>query len=325
VTRLARRAAIIAIACAAACTPQAPQAIAPPQASASPRVDAPIEVAVTVDDLPRHGQDVPDVTRVAIHQAMLAALKKHGVPQVYGFVNASKLKDHPEDRAALKAWLDAGYPLGNHTNSHFDLTKTPLDEYLADLDAGEPLLRELMGDAREREWKVFRYPFLREGTDMPSRAKIREHLAKRGYRIAEVTIDFYDWAYNNPYARCVAKKDERALKALHETYLDDARVFLRWSVAAAHDLFGRAIKHVLLLHVGAFDAVMLDEMLTAYEKLGVKWITLDDALTEPLFATEPAEPKSIGGNWLNQVRRARDARMAPQPSPPEELLDVLCR
>ena len=330
-------AAILAIAGAAACartvtstpvrtsTPALTSTSTPTPTSTLTPADEPIEVAVTIDDLPRHGQDVPGVTRLGIHEAVLAALKKHGVPAVYGFVNGEKLKAHPEDRAALKAWVDSGYPLGNHTYSHPDLTKMTLDAYLADIAANESLLRELMGDAREREWKVFRYPFLREGTDMASRARIREHLASRGYRIAQVTIDFFDWAYNNPYARCLAKNDERALKALKESWLDNAQVFLRWSVRAARDLFGRPIKHVLLLHVGPYDAVLLDEMLASYEKLGVKWISLDAALGDPIYATEPKEPKSIGGNLLNQVRRARDVKIAPQPMPPEELLDALCR
>ena len=35
----------------------------------------------------------------------------------------------------------------------------------------------------------------------------------RGYRIAAVTMDFSDWAYNDPYARCAAKGDAKAADA----------------------------------------------------------------------------------------------------------------
>ena len=297
-------------------------------ASVIPTTDAPLEVAITVDDLPRHGQDVPSVTRLAIHQKMLDAFAKHRVPEVYGFVNAQKLEGHPEDRAALEAWLAAGHPLGNHTYSHPPIDKLSLDAYLADIDRNEAILRELAAARGQSDatWKVFRYPFLREGTDLASRAKIREHLASRGYRIAEVTIDFYDWAFNNPYARCLAKKDERSLKALRETFLENARVQLAWSDATAKALFGRRVKQVLLLHVGPFDAEMIDAMLTEYEKAGVRFVSFTDAMTDPIYRDEPKVPASIRGHFFFQIMKSRGgAWPMPAPLQPDDLLDAICR
>src|SRR5690348_2211425 len=63
-----------------------------------------IAVAVTVDDLPRNGPDIPGLSRLAIHQKLLRAFAEHRLPPVYGFVNGGKLREHPEDRAALAAW-----------------------------------------------------------------------------------------------------------------------------------------------------------------------------------------------------------------------------
>ena len=48
--------------------------------------DTTIEVAITVDDLPSHGESIPGVTRFEIHKRMLDALVGHHVPQVYGFL-----------------------------------------------------------------------------------------------------------------------------------------------------------------------------------------------------------------------------------------------
>jgi peptidoglycan/xylan/chitin deacetylase (PgdA/CDA1 family) len=292
---------------------------------AAPSPPHAIDVAITVDDLPHHGADVPGESRLAIHQAFVAAFRAHHVPPVYGFVIGGQLDAHPEDRAALDAWVASGNPVGNHTRTHPDLHKTTVDAYLADLDANEPLLRELARGADERSWKVFRYPYLQEGTDLASRARIRDHIAARGYRIAQVTVDFYDWAYNAPYARCLARRDEQALAALKKSYLDDARLSLHWADAAARALFGRPVEQILLLHIGAFDALVLDELLTQYERQGVRFVSLEQAMADPIYAVEPRAPRAWEGTFLAQVREARGVDDPPEPNLPEALLGALCR
>ena len=69
-------------------------------------------------------------------------------------------------------------------------------QYLADVDAHGKLLGELTGERSldARTWKLFRYPSLIEGVDAESRTAIRRGLLGCGYRIAPVTVDFYDWA-----------------------------------------------------------------------------------------------------------------------------------
>ncbi len=282
-------------------------------------------MAITVDDLPHHGPAIPGQSRLAIHQAFLSAFRAHHLPPVYGFVVGGPLVAHPEDRSALEAWVAAGNPLGNHTRTHPHLTKTPAETYLADLADNEPLLRELEPGADDRTWRVFRYPFLEEGADLESRARVREGIVARGYRIAEVTVDFYDWAYNEPYVRCLDRRDERAMAALKESYLADARLSLQWADAAARSLFGRPIEQILLLHIGAFDASVIDDLLTEYERLGVRFVSLEQALADPVYAVEPRSPRAWQGTFLSQVREARGEVEPPEPNLPDGLLDALCR
>lgn len=326
---LAVLAAFALLACAAHPSPASspapcPSATAPPTTTAgTPPAPSRIDVAITVDDLPDHGPTVPGQSRLAIHQAFLDAFRAHHVPPVYGFVVGAALDKHPGDRAALEAWIAAGNPLGNHTHTHPDIHKSNVEAYLADLDANEPLLKSLSSD--DHAWHVFRYPFLQEGNDLPSRARIREHLAQRGYRIAQVTVDFYDWAYNEPYARCLAKKDKRALDALKQSYLADATVFLHWSDEAARSLLGRPIPQILLLHIGAFDSTVIDELLTRYEHEGVRFISLDDAMADPIYSQEPKDPKGWEGTFLQQVREERGVTSPVEPALPEGLLEAMCR
>jgi peptidoglycan/xylan/chitin deacetylase (PgdA/CDA1 family) len=282
-----------------------------------------VRVAVTVDDLPRHGPEAPGQDRLALHRALLEALSRHGVPRVYGFVNAGRVQ--PGDRAALEAWVAAGYPLGNHTARHPDIGKVGIEAYLADVDAGEPLLAELLGPGQERVWKVFRYPYLWQGTDVPSRLAVRKALVERHYRIAEVTIDFEDWAYNAPYVRCLERGDTAGVGALESTFLEAAVAQLRWAEDTLRRLAGRRVPHVLLLHAGAFDAHILDRLLGAYEKAGVEWITLDEALEDPVYRREPDPPRSWRGELPVQMVRARQIQGFPFPASSGALLERMCR
>ena len=290
--------------------------------AATPPVTGDIRVAVTVDDLPRHGPEAPGQDRLALHRALLEALTRHQVPRVYGFVNSGRAR--PGDRAALEAWVAAGYPLGNHTANHPDIGKVGIDAYLADVDAGEPLLAELLGPGQERVWKVFRYPFLFQGTDVPWRLQLRRALVERGYRIAEVTIDFEDWAYNPPYVRCLERRDAAGIAALESMALDSAISQLRWADDTLRRLTGRRVPQVLLLHAGAFDAHFLDRWLSAYEKAGVRWIPLDEALEDPVYQREPDPPRSWRGELPVQMVRARQLDGFPFPSSVGPLLERLC-
>ncbi len=278
------------------------------------------EMAVTFDDLPRAGPDVPGLSRLQIHRQILAALQKHAVPQVYGFVNGKHLEAHPEDETALTAWTAAGYPLGNHTYSH--LAPGDVPAYLADIDKNEPLLRKLVPGPR---WKVFRYPTLSQGATPAAHAAIRAHLAERDYRIAEVTVDFGDWAWNEPYARCLERSDARAIEELKASFLESAATFLTFDDALAQRLFHRRIPHVLLLHVGAFDAVMLDELLTLYQRAGVRFIPLDEALADAVYRDDPGVAPTSGDILQEEVVTARGVKLIPWPQEPLKGLEAMCR
>ena len=286
----------------------------------------PIEVAVTFDDLPSHGPTtISGLDPVATQRSILATLRKHRMPPVYGFINGAKLDADAGQRlrTVLEEWLASGNALGNHTYSHLGLSRSNVVDFENDIDRNEPLLRDLAGPGGDASrWKVFRYPYLREGTPDDMREAVRAHLLRHGYRIAEVTIDFGDWAWNAPFARCLAKGDARALLALRKSYLKNALASLQWSVAVANDLFKRPIRQVLLMHVGAFDATMLDQLLTVYEAAGVRFISLDDALKDPVYRGNYRES---GGKLLEQAITAEHLPHMQWVTQPEDLLDAVCR
>lgn len=285
----------------------------------------PTKIAITVDDLPTHGPLPRGVTRSDVHAKLLDAFARHGVPEVRGYVIGEHALANADHRKALQLWLDAGHPLGNHTWSHPNMQEIGVDAYLADIDRNEAVLAELTGDATGASWRSFRYPYLRQGFDEASSGRVRDHLARGGYQIAEVSIDFWDWDYQAPYVRCLGEKSEIGLAALRRSYLDRATEMLDWHRAAALDAFGRPIAHVLMLHGGVFTAEMIDELLSAYEARGVVWVTLDEALADPVYRDVPLPPRTHGDVLVEQAVISLGAEHPPWTRHPGALLGALCR
>ena len=253
------------------------------------------EIALTFDDLPAHSTLPPGVTRMEVANQIIDALKAAGAPRVYGFVNGVLEEREPASAPVLAAWRAAGFPLGNHTWSHMDLNAVPLEAWEADVVRNEPVLRAKM---RGSDWRWLRFPYLSEGDTPEKRAGARAFLAGRGYRIAQVTMSFSDYAFNEPYARCTAKGDEAAIARLERDYLAAAQEELGRSSAMSQALYGRDIPLVLLMHLGAFDARMMTRLLALYRERGAAFVTLPQAERDPVYRTDldlggPPEPDTL--------------------------------
>jgi peptidoglycan/xylan/chitin deacetylase (PgdA/CDA1 family) len=240
-------------------------------------------IAITVDDLPAHGPLPPGATRLMVAAEMISALVSARVPAT-GFVAGSFGAGDPDSPKVLAAWKAAKFPIGNHTFSHPHLSAAGAVEFMADIVKNESFTQ---GQPR-----LLRYPYLDEGHDAKTRDAVREALAKRGYRIAAVTMSFDDYAYNDPYVRCLASHDDAAVAALEARYLASARVDAERARAITKATLGRDIPHVLLLHIGAFTAHMLPQLIAQYRELGFSFTTLNQAQKDPFYAAavDPLKP-----------------------------------
>lgn len=126
-------------------------------------------------------------------------------------------------------------------------------------------------------------------------------LEERGYRIAQVTIDFQDYAFNAPYVRCFEKRDFAAIEELKKNYLARADERITASEAASKRLYGRNIKHVLLLHVGAFQPVMLPHLFELLDRRGYDIVTLQEAQSDPAYSVDPEVELPYGTSYLQQM------------------------
>ncbi len=280
------------------------------------------QVALTFDDLPRHGALPPGGSHVETTESIARILNEHGAPPTYGFINAAKIEGDPSLMEALKRWRAAGHPLGNHAFSHMNLHENSVEAFEQDVLGNEPALRELMAG---EEWHWFRYPYLREGDTVEKQRGAAAMLRKHGYRNAQVTLDYEDYAWNAPYARCSAQGDQTALAWLENSYLATAEEFIDLGVELARIHFGRTIKHTMLLHTGAFNVRMVPRLLELLERKGFTLITLEEAQADPAYQNNPELATKAGITLLERLTLAKGMKFPPHEPKPFEKLDKLCR
>lgn len=279
------------------------------------------QIALTFDDLPAHGPLPPGEPRRAVMASILHTLQQEKLPPVYGFVNGFRLAGYPYQVELLNAWHDAGEPMGNHTWSHPELDKLSAQKYEANIARNEATLKRVDPDG---DWHWFRYPFLEEGDTVAKREHVLRWLKQHGYRVAEISDDFQDYNWNDAYARCAARHDDAAIAHLQDTYLAGAARATAVFRELSHTLYGRDVPYILLLHVGAFDARMLPELIAQFRAAGFTFVTLPEAESDPAYATDPGVPTKGGSTFLEQVATSRKVRVPELPDYTDEL-EKACR
>ena len=275
---------------------------------------AAMDVAITFDDLPGGGSEL---------QSVLDTLAQRGWKGVPGFVNGGQIS--PDNGAArnLERWVESGQRLGNHTFSHADLWRMSTEAYLDDLRRNEDVLASASGE--RQSWKIFRYPFLFEGRSGHEYRQVRAALSAAGYRVAQVTIDPYDWAWDGAFNRCRAAGDAAGAAAAQAAFVRDALAQMRWAEQAAQAMFGRPITHILLLHIRSLAAATLDQLLDAFVAAGARFVPIEAALADPAYRVEAASSGPVNGTFFRQLMRAYPSYGISAPPPhPMDTMDTFC-
>lgn len=280
------------------------------------------KVALTFDDLPAGGGLHAGETRTGIATRLADELKANHLKGVYGFVNASGVAEDPDLQGALRIWVAAGMNIGNHTWSHPSLTASTAGAYLHDIALDEPVLRQYAGT---RDWHWFRYPYLEEGDTLAKRDAVRDWLHAHGYRIAEVTLTFQDDDWDDPYGRCLARRDAAGIAWLKQSYLENAAEFIRLGREEEQIAFGHEIPNVLLLHETAFTTLMLPSLLELLRGEGFRFASLATVERNPAYALNPDTALPNGGPFPNQFLNSRHLKYPPFKPEPVDRLNSLCQ
>jgi len=295
--------------------------------------DGPLEIertmAVTVDDLPVaqpswHTNEQMD----RITSDLLKTFERHGVPAV-GFVNEGKLETGGRvdtfRRGLLQRWLDAGHELGNHGFAHLDLHRVPPEEWMADVVRGEETTRKLV-DASAGTLRFFRHPFLHVGMSPEIQTATLEFLESHGYTVAPVTVDNSEWIYGRAYAQAYNAGDDELQEKIGRDYIRYMLEVVAYYETQTEAIVGRPIPQILLVHAYALNADWLDDLLEKLEERGYAWISLEEALEDPVYERAIDGWTGMGGiTWLHRwaITDGMDRSVFEgEPEPPEWVADI---
>ncbi|MFQ5607372.1 MAG: polysaccharide deacetylase family protein [Candidatus Zixiibacteriota bacterium] len=263
-------------------------------------------IAITLDDLP--AVSVYDkAERVHITERLLGSLAEHKVSAT-GFVIGGNIDS---DWDLLASWLDNGHTLGSHTFSHYDLHIVQVEMFIEDMIKGASVIESFL-DGFEQKRRYFRHPYLHYGENPKVRKRVEAILAGNKHVISHVSVDTDDYLYNLRMDGMKRSSDSSRFALLRAEYIDHILESLSRSERLADIILKRPVKHILLLHANRLNALFLGDLLTALEEFGYRFITLRNALKDPVYRMKD---KYYGPNGISKLERV--ARSNPKFIPPE--------
>lgn len=279
-------------------------------------------IAITIDDLPAGAANFMSAQDIlAMTTKLVGTLREQGIPAV-GFVNEQKLYKLGEvdDRIkALNLWLDNGLELGNHTFSHASLNRVPLQAWEEEVVRGETVTRLLMAQHKMR-LRYLRHPYLDTGRDLQTRREAEAFLSSRGYQIAPITMDGWDWMYATVYDDARKRGDSALQRKLVDSYLEHLTAVFDCYEKLSKDLFAYEPKQIMLMHANWIEADHVGEVLDLLRKRGYKFISLEEALGDGAYSS-PDEYVGDGTGWIDHWLITRGKPAFNEPAFPQWVID----
>jgi peptidoglycan/xylan/chitin deacetylase (PgdA/CDA1 family) len=288
------------------------------------------EIAFTIDDLPGVLGKTADQQKAlanlqVINKQMLAALAANRVPAI-GFVNESRLfvKDQTDERInLLRAWLDAGMRLGNHTFSHPNFNDVSLAKFEDEIIKGEVVTRKLL-EERGITNLYLRFPFNHTGNTREKKVGLEAFLKERNYAIAPFTIEHSDYLFNDAYVYALQKGDDKLARQIRASYLEFLDTAFAYFERRSKEILGYEPKQIFLIHVNHINAECLNEMIQRIQNRGYAFITLDEALKDQAYQIKDEYICANGISWLHRwsVDLGQKLNNREEPDPPKFILDL---
>lgn len=251
------------------------------------------DLAITLDDLPWSG---PDAEGAAMLPKLLAAIAADTVP-LTGFAICARVRDQP---AWMRSWRDAGVDIANHSDAHRDFNTLTVAQWRDDTARCQ---RELSaGGTAPRH---YRFPRLHAGDTAEKHAAAQRELAALGLRRAPVSVDTGDWLLTEGYRRMNTPAQRERTGALLVDHVLRSVRHARQTARARH---GRDPAQILLLHANAPVTTHWSALIAALRAEGARFVTLEQALADPLYALPDGYVGSRGLSWLYRTAPAEPQR-----------------
>jgi len=256
------------------------------------------EICITFDELPA-SQAFGEVDREAVTYLLLQALKKHNV-KAAGFVVGQQIGGSYD---ILGQWLNDGHLLGSMTLSNQDLHQLGIEQFISDISAGHEAMETMLAGFGQKK-RYFRYPFLHYGNTVESKRQVKLYLEEYNITPVHATVVIEDYLFNLSLEKMGKLPDSAAYEDLMNEYINHVIDEIEKSKRLAKEVLKRSCRHILRLKANRLNAVYLDEMLTALEGMGYKFISLNRALKDDLYSSPEAYFGPRGVSYIEMIKQS---------------------
>ena len=280
----------------------------------------PMKLAITMDDmlLFRAGVPMPEShSSPGIARAMTQALKRHGASAVYAFSNTAPAEDDPEILRVFDHWVEQGHYVANHTHHHASINWIDAATYIGDIERTEAIIKRWAALAPRR---YFRYCNDMWGDTAEKQEAVGAYLARHGYTPVPVSVGFRDSRFQAAYWRTLKRDDREGVAFLRREFVNAALHELRLHAANARAVFGRDPVHIWLIHGTPLGGDCLDEILDRFEEAGVRFVSLEEAMADPMNALVPPR---VSPEFIHQVEKWALVHGVPVDDRPPAILEEI--
>ncbi len=252
-------------------------------------------IAVTFDEVPVSPTFVP-ANGEELTQQILSALKDFKI-KATGFVIGEQIMNSTD---LIGEWLNGGHTLGTMTWSNQDFHDVGVGEFMRQVKAAkeelEPILRQFGQKSR-----FFRFPFLHYGATTADRSKSRDLLSSANTTIAHVTVKVDDFLYNLKLEQLGPHADSARLDQLLIEYVTEVIDELHRQEELAMMVAGHPVVQIIDLRANRLNALFCWNVFDAIKSEGYKFVTLPEALADPVYSTEEKYTGTKGVSYLEMI------------------------
>ncbi|HSR51849.1 MAG TPA: polysaccharide deacetylase family protein [Acidobacteriota bacterium] len=258
------------------------------------------KIALTFNDLPSRGPFGYWRPR-EISNKILRTLDDHKVPAA-GFVVQERIDDSPMLYVVLDDWAERGLILGNQTYSRVDYNVLEFRDYLQHFRDGQKDIARL-GRLKRIPYRFFRPPQLHYGNSEGKVKDLHRMMRRFDYQLAHVTVKTSDQFFIRPYLE--HEREPENVARLKNLFLAHVNQSLEYAETQSEKVFGRNIRHILLLRTGISTAMFLGDLIEFLKEKGYSFVTLAEALEDTAYQAEDEYHGSEGLIFIDRIAATR--------------------
>ncbi|MEM8523877.1 MAG: polysaccharide deacetylase family protein [Bacteroidota bacterium] len=265
------------------------------------------KVAITIDDIPN--------TRLykekQFESKLLKQLDSLSIP-IAIFINERliyKKGSVDQNFMLLHDWFQRDYiTLGNHTFSHPKYSSVGIEQFEKDIIKGNYISKEL-AKLYDKPLHHFRFPYNDLGKDSLQHITMRSFLDSVGYSITPFTIESMDWMFNKVYETYLEQGDTSKAAYIGQQYVATTIAFFGFFEQLSDQFYGRSVHHIYLCHDNQINAEYLKDIISQLKAKEYEFISLDDALTDPIYDQKDQYYQNRGISWIYRWMQNREERI----------------